>query len=109
MSWSGIYDFHGDVDGSGFLGCTVQECPDLAAEASPITYVDPTDSPTLLVHGVSDGIVPLSQAQVMDAALAAAGVEHLLIAVPNARHAQQLHDDVWTDTVAFFARHLDAA
>jgi acetyl esterase/lipase len=106
VSWSGVYDFLGDVDGSGYLGCTAAICPATAAAASPITYVDPTDSPTLLVHGIDDGIVPLSQAQTMEAALAAAGVAHQLIAVPNAHHAQQLSEDAWAETVAFFARYL---
>jgi acetyl esterase/lipase len=106
VSWSGVYDFLGDVDGSGYLGCSADACPDIAAAASPVAHVDPTDSPTLLVHGIDDGIVPLSQAQTMEAALATAGVAHQLIAVPNAHHAQQLNADAWAETVAFFAHYL---
>ena len=42
--------------------------------------------PTLLVHGTDDNDVPASQAEQMDAALAAAGIEHELILVPHAGH-----------------------
>jgi dipeptidyl aminopeptidase/acylaminoacyl peptidase len=106
VSWSGVYDFLGDVDGFGYLGCTADDCPATAAAASPVAFLDPTDSPTLLVHGIGDGIVPISQAQEMDAALATVGVAHTLISVPNAHHAQQLNADAWSETVAFFARYL---
>jgi acetyl esterase/lipase len=88
-----------------FLGCLPAQCPDTAAEASPVTHVDKTDAPMLLVNS-TDEMVPASQAQAMDAALRAAGVKHELILVPGARHARALAPDVWDDTVAFFERHL---
>src|SRR5579863_8852596 len=45
-------------------------------QLSPITYVSSKYPPTLIVHGDSDKLVPLQQAQAMDQALAKAGVEH---------------------------------
>jgi acetyl esterase/lipase len=106
VSWSGVYDFLGDVDGSGYFGCTAKECPETAAAASPLTYLDPTDAPTLLVQSVGDGIVPLSQAQTMASALADAGVAHRVLKLPGTGHAQQLSGAAWADTVAFLDRYL---
>lgn len=57
-----------------------------AKELSPITYVTPAFPPTMLIHGDKDDLVPLQQSQVMDAALAKAGVEHRLVVVPNGKH-----------------------
>ncbi len=46
-----------------FLGASPQERPDLAAEASPITYVTPDDPPFLIQHGSKDCTVPVAQGQ----------------------------------------------
>jgi acetyl esterase/lipase len=58
----------------------------LARKLSPITYVNPKYPPTLIVHGDSDKIVPLQQAQAMDRALARLGVEHKLVVIPGGGH-----------------------
>ncbi|MCW3051838.1 MAG: putative lipase/esterase, partial [Chthonomonadales bacterium] len=58
----------------------------LARQLSPITYVNPKYPPTLIVHGDSDTVVPLQQAQAMDGALAKTGVEHKLEVIPGGGH-----------------------
>ena len=58
----------------------------LAQKLSPIAYVNPKYPPTLIVHGDSDKVVPLQQAQAMDQALTKAGVEHKLDVVPGGGH-----------------------
>lgn len=58
----------------------------LVKQLSPITYVNPKYPPTLIVHGDSDKVVPLQQAQAMDQALAKAGVEHKLEVIPGGGH-----------------------
>jgi acetyl esterase/lipase len=106
VSWSGVADLTTvDLD-VGVLGCATNECPDVAAAASPITHVDATDAPTLLVTSVGDGIVPMAQSEEMDAALAAAGVDHQLLVLPGSGHATQLSDAAWATTVAFLEQHL---
>ena len=37
------------------------ESPELYREASPVSYLDKTDPPTLILHGTSDRLVPVSQ------------------------------------------------
>lgn len=86
-------DFPGDMDHnaakspeSTFIGGAIQENPALVKKANPITYVDPTDPPTLILHGENDRSVPFNQSELMVAALAKAGVVHKLIPVKNAGH-----------------------
>ncbi|HEY9229061.1 MAG TPA: alpha/beta hydrolase [Gemmatimonadaceae bacterium] len=58
----------------------------LAKQLSPTTYVNAKFPATLIIHGDSDKIVPLQQAQAMDRALAKAGVEHKLEVIPGGGH-----------------------
>jgi acetyl esterase/lipase len=89
-SWSGMMDLRPLVDAEDdvlreavrtFLDCSEREaCTSVASAASPITHVDPSDPPMVLVNG-SDEIVPVSQAESMGAALQAAGIDgHVTIA-----------------------------
>jgi acetyl esterase/lipase len=72
------------------IGMTVNSPKDeieaLAKRLSPINLVTPKFPPTLLVHGDADTLVPLQQSQVMDDALAKAGVDHKLEVIPGGGH-----------------------
>jgi acetyl esterase len=117
VEWSGPLDLTGiaaafdagtapDDNVAPFLGCTQGDCPaERAEEASPVTHVDESDPPILLVN--SDGeLVPLTIVQPMVDALEAAGVEHELLVLPGNRHSRQYSADVIDDTIAFFDEHL---
>lgn len=74
-----------------YLGCSQPgdaACP-IGVEASPITHVDPSDSPALLINGQSE-IVPWQQPESLRAALVEAGVSAELIVEPGDMHGQQL-------------------
>ncbi len=58
----------------------------LLAEASPVTFVAANDPPFLIVHGLQDATVPVSQSQEFYSRLQAAGVPSTLILVQNAGH-----------------------
>jgi acetyl esterase/lipase len=64
-----------------FLGGTPSQVPQNYADASPIDHVSASDPPMLLVHGLQDPLIPVSQARQMAAALTAAGVRNQLILV----------------------------
>ena len=68
------------------LGGRVQDLPEVAKAASPITYASKGDAPFLSAHGTKDPLVPLSQARELDAALRRAGVESVLIEMQEAGH-----------------------
>lgn len=55
-----------------YLG-TPEENPELYEERSPVTYVENVSAPLLMVHGVNDRRVPVSQARIFRDALDNAG------------------------------------
>ena len=75
-----------DSPESKLLGAPVQTVPDKVRSANPITYVDPTDPPFLMVHGDKDPLVPLGQSELLAAALKKAKVPHELYTVPGGGH-----------------------
>ncbi len=64
-----------------FLGGTPQQIPASYAAASPIDHVSPGGPPMLLVQGLEDPLIPVSQSREMAVALTAAGVRNQLILV----------------------------
>ena len=109
-SWSALTDLNGFAQvpdfGQELLGCAARSCPELAADASPITHVDPSDAPMLLVNAADDPITPAVQATTMGAALGAERVDHEVVVVPGSAHATVLAPEVWGATLAYLGRHL---
>jgi acetyl esterase/lipase len=71
---------------TNFLGVFPGDAPAIATLASPIAHVRPGDPPFLLVHGTNDGLVPVSHARRMAAALRQAGVPASLLELPEVGH-----------------------
>ena len=70
------------------LGCFAAACtPAQVAAASPVSYVDRSDPPMLLVVGAEDTIVPTKQTLEMAAALTTAGVKPDVIVLPGVDHS----------------------
>jgi acetyl esterase/lipase len=72
--------------GTKLLGTPIEQSPDLAKCASPITYVSSASPPVLIVHGGRDDLVPIAQSRRLQTALDRAGVKNQLIIVDNAGH-----------------------
>jgi acetyl esterase/lipase len=95
VDWYGPTDFTrmgGKHDSSNspeslLLGGPVQENKDKAAKANPITYVSKDAPPFLIQHGDKDGVVPLSQSELLADALKKAGVDVTLHVLPGAGHS----------------------
>ncbi|CAN5238435.1 hypothetical protein BH11CYA1_BH11CYA1_40940 [soil metagenome] len=68
------------------LGGLAIDKKELAAEASPVTYVSKNDPPFLIVHGDIDDLVPFAQSQELSEKLAKAGVPTKLVVVQGAGH-----------------------
>jgi acetyl esterase/lipase len=68
------------------LGGLQKDKHDLAVAASPITYVDKTDPPFLIVHGDIDDLVPFAQSQELHNKLTEAGVPNKLITIAGGGH-----------------------
>jgi acetyl esterase len=114
VSWSGPMDFVSLAPAAGtnagssfrtFLGCPPDACPDTYAAASPVTHVDKSDAPVLIVNSTNE-LVPLSQAEAMKAALDKAGVANQAIILPGTAHSRAYSNQVWDQTVAFLENYL---
>ena len=68
------------------LGGPVQGKKDLAKTANPLTYIDKTDPPFLIMHGDNDQLVPRAQSTILAKALIDAGVEVTMKTIPGAGH-----------------------
>jgi acetyl esterase/lipase len=77
---------------SMYLGAPVQEVPDLAAAANPITYIESaSELPVFAIAaGDSDCLVPHQQSILLHDALQAAGADSSLTIVPGAGHGDPL-------------------
>ena len=89
-----------------YFGCSASQCPQSYADASPITHVSPTTSPTFVANAEEE-LVPLAQATEYAAALASAGVVHELDVLDGTLHAFQNADALWAPTISFLTRYLD--
>jgi acetyl esterase/lipase len=91
-----------------FLGGTPKEKPELAARASPLTYVSKDDAPVLTFHGTKDPLVPPTQATRLAEAMSAAGVPGRVELLIGAEHGWGGHELERTkaETFAFFDRYL---
>jgi acetyl esterase/lipase len=77
---------------------------ELLADNSPITHVSAGDSPTLIVHGENDRLVPLLQASKMIDALKAVGVKSKLVVAKGKGHSWR---DQWTNEMKHIADWFD--
>jgi acetyl esterase/lipase len=96
--WYGVFDFStlppGPAPGAaapggpaGYLGCAPQACPDVAARASAVTFIDHKTPPFLLIHGTADRTVPVTQSREMIERLRAGGVKADFIELPGIDHS----------------------
>jgi len=73
---------------------------------SPVSLASPQYPPTLIVHGDNDTLVPLQQGQLMDQALAKAGVEHKLEVVKGGGHDEKTFVEGVAKALAWFKDKL---
>lgn len=69
-----------------FLGHPTLERPDIAAKASPVTYMDKNDPPIIILHGDTDDIVPFWESKLFYSKLKLAGVTAELVKLPGSGH-----------------------
>jgi acetyl esterase/lipase len=87
------------------LGGRIQDLPELAKAASPITYASAGDPPFLSAQGTNDPLVPPAQAREIHSALLKVGVESYLIEMTDAGHGFR-SPELDTRIDRFLAKHL---
>lgn len=92
--WYGVFDFapmtasaDGNSAGRRLLGCEQTCSAEKLRSVSPVTYIDKSDPPFLLIHGENDKTVPAQQSRIGAAALAKAGVKVETIFIPGVDHS----------------------
>jgi acetyl esterase/lipase len=105
-----------DSPESKLVGGPIQDNPDKVRRVNPITYVDRSAPPFLIVHGTLDRLVPFNQSQLLAAALEAVGAPVKFHPVEGGGHGQCFGADggcaLYADrevqpmVTAFFATHL---
>jgi acetyl esterase/lipase len=98
-----------DSSVSRLLGAPIDTIPEKVAAANPITFIDGSEPPFLILHGEKDALVPVHQSEILHRALQAAGVESELVIVEGGDHG--FGGDFYSDmpslrVQAFFKQHL---
>ncbi len=90
------------------IGAPAAKKPELAAKASPVSYVNAGDAPVLVFQGAGDRLVPPTQAVALMEKLSAAGVDGRVEFILGARHgwAGEEWDRTWKETMDFFDARL---
>ena len=116
-----VVDFYGPVDLSArdfsdeaksFVACLTgapaAEKPELAAKASPLTYVGSGDAPILAFYGAKDDLVPPSQAFALMEKLSRAGVPGRFEFVLGAAHGYsgESWERAWKEALDFLDANL---
>lgn len=94
------------------LGKARADAPELYRAASPVTYVDKSDPPILIMHGTADKTVDIAQSKLFATKLKEAGARHELVIVegaPHTFHLQPKQADLRPKVLGFFDQHLKAA
>jgi len=93
-----------------FIGHSYKERPELYREASPMTFLDKTDPPTLILHGTADNLVPISQSDTLKARLDRLGIPNVYCRVPGWPHTmdigQRVNDYSRKQMSDFFEKYL---
>ena len=95
-----------DSPESLLIGGAIQKNVAKANDASPMTYISKDDAPTLLVHGDADPLVPFNQSEILDRALAKAGVSATLVRVTKGGHGGFRNPQIDKTLAAFLSKHL---
>jgi acetyl esterase/lipase/photosystem II stability/assembly factor-like uncharacterized protein len=105
--------FYWTLAWSYFLGGSLDDALvlDRARTATPLTHIDPSDPPFLVMHGEEDGMVPIDQSEALAEGLKSSGVEVTFIRVPGAGHGygspeDEVSDNFLSPTLNFLNQHL---
>ena len=90
------------------LGGLPDKKPELARLGSPVTHVDASDPPLLLIHGDADPQMPYEQSLELKAAYGKAGLKVQLITIPGGKHGgKEFYDADRTKLMTEFLENSD--
>lgn len=75
---------------TSFIAHSYEDSPELYKEASPIQYLDKSDPPTMILHGTSDDLVPISQSDSLKSRLGSLGIPCVYYRLPLWPHTMDI-------------------
>ncbi len=75
---------------TNFIAHSYEDNPELYREASPIQYVNKDCPPTMILHGTSDNLVPISQADLLKSKLDSLGIPCIYYPLPLWPHTMDI-------------------
>jgi acetyl esterase/lipase len=75
---------------TSFISKSWETAPELYKEASPVTWLDKNDPPTLILHGTADDLVPISQSVSLKHKLDSLGVPCVFKPLPGWPHTMDV-------------------
>ncbi len=75
---------------SKLIGCPIQECPEKVKAVDPVTYLDKSDPPFLILHGDQDCGVSLFESIYLDSALISNDMYSNFLLVPGFGHGSDV-------------------
>lgn len=105
----GGYDLVALAKDRGMYDGLSDELKKLCVDASPVTYASNDDPPMLLLHGTADELVPVSQSELLYAAMKKTDVPTEMVIVedaPHSFHLQPEQRDLRPLVIGFFDQHL---
>ena len=113
VTYTGIFDYTSPsmtnalISYAGrYLGGTKAAIPEIWSQASPMTWLDGSEPPFLLIHGEADDNIPPEQSQAFAAALQATGVQNELLLIPEADHFDIIGSQVTLEAALEFLTAL---
>lgn len=95
---------------TSFIGRSFKESPELYREASPVQYLNRNNPPTMILHGTSDKLVPISQSDNLKAKLDSLGVPSVYYRFPLWPHTmdvvRRVNDFAQWKMNEFFGKYL---
>jgi acetyl esterase/lipase len=96
---------------TNFIAESYKDAPELYTEASPVQYLNKNNPPTLILHGTSDQVVPVSQSDTLKAKLDRLGVPCVYYRLPLWPHTmdiiKRVNDFSQSKMNDFFAKYLN--
>jgi acetyl esterase/lipase len=116
VPFTGIFDYASAAASSpglrsyinSYLGAEENAAPDTWAEASPMTWIDGSEPPFLLIHGAADKNIDPDQSVDFADVLEQAGVDMELLLIPDADHGVIIRSEQSFEAVEDFLAALDA-
>ncbi len=90
------------------LGGTPQTNPEGYSDSSPVNFIGSQSIPTMFFHGTEDDVVPISQSEILESDLQAAGVDHEFVIIQGQGHgfAPLTYAQAFEQAAAFSANYI---